>query len=1856
MFIIEETLRIIESFKRNQLSKKVDHYYEQIFDMLKSKHVSPKIRRYFTPDKINTTGIPFTGFELEPDNITQIKKLINALYYARLSFIDLENIDIRDLRKATSNGSLLISNTIETTYEAAYLATHLDVDLKEMFREELEFILPHLAQVQQLAEKNAQATKDAIHPYPLAKTVGVAMGKTVDQLRPLGGDVDYNFLTEFSRLLPSYINQLTEKIESYSSQLRQNEPKLNQKKLDEIQNAALHLLNDIENLKGNKILVSLKFLNYIHILRNLITLVMSTMEQVGELSEFSQDVVCGKLSQIKYDVLPKLFGLVDKIEVNCMLNPGILSTPLMDNAQKLYEALVYLPQKAIDFKTRGEELLQIEDSRFIELRLELAYKRVDTANKTLYKTQQARNAIDAFFDELSKPEHKNLSLHQLPEPVREQLISHYKIFKLYVERLNVDLNDQMTAGLLGPNAWSSYTTRSTWSSYISRPWSFITRTQDPDHVDSILSKRAALCALVDKNEVTQLFHIKLNRTLIKSVYRNAQLALYPYDRETNVYTLDETLPLGIKKDAAPLTIEKTQLLTLRKNFESFNKLIKRSIHDAQTHLTINQLGNENKIRLKNLYNKLRPYLPYLAANKADLQKFEQYLAAVLANRIVDTKDTPTVIDTTSLLQSCAAALSMIQATWPTTDDSYYDLQQAEFLDEEAAAAFLEQESQKLQFEKSDSTQHTLLRNPEQLTADQTLELCEWYRNKHNKFQVARQAYNEFMKLLQIHSSQEKHPHDQVLLVAYDPTSASIYNIDETNLQNTQTNALIPNPEQLTADQAIELYALYCDKYNNFKAARQAYIDFNKILKKHRLHENIYDLSQLDGTLKEQCRNLYAVIQPYFVAASTLTPNEMLNLDRVLVELLSNNPVVPIDLPVAALFKDAENHFIEVEKTWRQKKQQFIRLAQEKSTTETAFQGLLNAHKIEGAVQNIEALSDQVKTQCRNLYNVFQAYFVCAAPESRKEDVQKFDKFLAEALSKKKIETTAIPTVDLFEVLDEHFETHYANVSMDLHYKNQQYISLAQEKLADENEATSLSLNLKQEERAYRLLKDTNISKGIAEFRSALYGIQALFNEAMRKQLVPKAQGVPYPEMENPYQQLAESMQVRAIKDIYNCLFHIEGIAHALEDLNDHNLHGPYTTIGEEKMAKVWKWNYVRMLLQAYGHINEIIQLSERLATDPHYSFITRELVSKAQNLYAVIQGHSFAYQTAPEQIPADGTVQQNSVWFALNAFYIGPNHIRSLKNKNYQSTEELNTLYRNAKQATLAIEAMIKNSHSYFKLFLQSPQMLLLYRELMQKLNEFTTTAHDAALNNIDKIRPGIFTPMLLEADHWETKLGLAPGSLSEPLRRVMNEFYKGFLEALDLPSEVHVALICDKKPLEERTNILEKKITKAKKNIERVKKEYADLENLYRYVQEYKRYAHPDIISALQPIRVHLYTFEECVKGLQEQYKKNLPLLAQFRDTKKVRVEVSTYEDQHHLDKICSETLNAYDPEFTEIEGWITASYHYVLGLVSTYEMRLQTAQEQLTQLQEIDNIQDKENQDFIHEYTTKTFNRHLKKLCNRHIGLQYTDQEYRKELRSELLTFKTQIITQAETVQDISFSIEKQLQEKIGEFERKHYEEYAQLDRVLVVLAQIKGYLSDATKKKNEQQVSSVQKTQSNLKDPLTEKSELINDLYEIATNAQDDVNEIESIGSDYEPVATIQENVGHEPGTKAHPEKIKKPAQKTEDEPTILSIKQRFEEIKKRVKQPRFESVLLAPNRHMDTLSYAYFKACFLSLLEALNLYTSTRKRFLDNMNEAVDKPQKLDSALIVRFGLFIQPTQPPVSEDLVEATETTIISLH
>lgn len=402
--MISEKIKLLESFKQNQFSKLIEKINSKILATLKSGHFNPRLAPYL--EKMNKDGVPFTNFDLDPENISQIKKLINALYHARLAFLDLENIDIGNIKRTIPDLKLLYSNTIHQAYQAGYLITNLDVDLQEMFKEEIDLILPVIGKLQAFAGEHQECTKrlaESWKDFPISYKAGEVTGIALEQMQPRTGDWDYQFLTQFSAVLPGYIEKLTQYIQQYSSQIKEKEPTLNNEKLEELQNASLKLLNDLEHLKGNDFFISLKVLKYIHIIRNIITLATSSVEQMGHFSDSSQDVIRDNLAQLKYVVLPTLFGLVDKIEDNAMLKPGTLSIPLMEKIKPLYQLLIYYASKPVNFKEKGEELLSIEDSRFLALRLERTYQRIDEANKALFKIQKAQEALDNFYKILDTP-------------------------------------------------------------------------------------------------------------------------------------------------------------------------------------------------------------------------------------------------------------------------------------------------------------------------------------------------------------------------------------------------------------------------------------------------------------------------------------------------------------------------------------------------------------------------------------------------------------------------------------------------------------------------------------------------------------------------------------------------------------------------------------------------------------------------------------------------------------------------------------------------------------------------------------------------------------------------------------------------------------------------------------------------------------------------------------------------------------------------------------------------------------------------------------------------------------------------------------------------------------------------------------------------------------------------------------------------------------------------------------------------------------------------------------------------------------------------------------------------------------
>jgi hypothetical protein len=1613
--MLTATLDLLESFKKHQISKLIEQVRNRIFLALQSPKFNQDLAHYFSP--INPEGPPFTNYDLDPDNISQIKKLINALYYARLSFLDLENINVttEQLRKSYTDLKFLHDETIDKTYQASYLLTHLDVDIREMFQEELALLTPLLNTLSTLVTNKSDQTQQLTEPlktHPLSYKIGEITGIALEQMQPSTGELDYSFLTDFSGTLPSYIDKVTHFLSQHSAKIikMEQEPTLNHEKMAEIQNAAFKLLNDLENIKGKNLFVSFKFLKYINIINNIFTLSMSVLEQIGNVLDASQDVIRDKLAQLKYRELPDLFRLVDKIEVNCMLKPGTLSAPLMEKIKPLYQTLIFYASKHVNFQEKGEELLSIEDSRFLAQRLEATYKRIDDANNSLFSIEKSQKALKGFYNILSDLANQEVTLHQLPSEIKEQLILHYKMLKPYMMSLDVDLNDTIINSL--------QQNEESWSSYLGTPWRWLTSGLPADHLSNILAKKEILERFITKKKNTQEFHIKLNTDLIAHVHKETNLVLFPYSEETNVFTLEES-----------------------PHPESL--LISGSI------FTIDE------------------------------------------NKIINPEDTPLP---------------------------------------------------QLKLEKKDGNR--FVANPQHLTAEQAVDLYQYYKNKHQHLILAQNAYNEMMALL---------------------------------AQHIQAHAPVPD---------------------------------------HKLY-----LQHMDTTLKIRCHDLYSRFQPYFLeSAPSSMKAKTIAFDAFILQALSQKENIPNpeENVLDTLEKHFRNVFKETDDLWKKKTKIYYQWAQKKRFREDAHVFLIDESKALRLTKEdkltlkftkehdnktvtdpqqltskqalslsqwyrhkrakfqkaqkaynefmtllsqdnpnsnekleLAQLEKEKKTRYRKLYNLFQPYFINGIPAEMHDVAVEFDKYLVHSFAENAPFISA-SSINMIKTLDEHFQVFFTKIDLDWKAKSKSLKKIAEQKLSQENEAAPLTIDINSEKRAHHLIKHTDYSKFVHKIRASLYELTARFNNTMQAELKSCASGVPFPELEDKHLRLTQSKQIIAIKQIFNTLYHVEGIVKQLEKLND----------------KSYKTTYVYYLIEAYNHTNEILKLTKSLSEDPHIGLISRELFDKAQMMWATIQEHTDAYKAGFDQIKDGKTVQFSGLWYSLNAFFISPKHIRSLTHHTDLTNQELHALHSRAKASAVTIEKVINSSHSYFKLFLQVPSMYKLYRELTTQLNEFITTSHDTMMNNLEHFNAKLFTPMLLEADLWEDKLGLIPGTFSVPLKKIIDQYYKGLLHPLNLPSKTHIQLISNDHPLEQRLIRTYTNIDHAEQNIQKTEKTYQPIIVLYQLLEHYE-----EITGSL--IQGPDLDRSEAKHHLITAYKKALPRLVSLKKELQFQPDARLSHEELEVDSLLNSSVKEYDAQLTQISALIKSSYHYYLGLKNTYHMELNIANEKLTFLKELAVSHKQANVDFIHEYTTESFNRQLEALCNRHIGLQYTDKEYSAKLKDYLQDFQTEIIKRAKGAEDINLKITHLLKARAKSFKTHNFAKYYHLDAVRVTLEQFKIYFSDSTTALDND-----------------------NSLFESKLTLEPKTNKIKALIN----IAT-EENV---------------------------TINERIAQITTQVNNPNFARIILA-HQQVDILSFTYLKLCLLSLLEVLHIYTPKHKQHYNELKNAVtNRPTISESTQ--RFGLF------------------------
>ena len=717
---------------------------------------------------------------------------------------------------------------------------------------------------------------------------------------------------------------------------------------------------------------------------------------------------------------------------------------------------------------------------------------------------------------------------------------------------------------------------------------------------------------------------------------------------------------------------------------------------------------------------------------------------------------------------------------------------------------------------------------------------------------------------------------------------------------------------------------------------------------------------------------------------------------------------------------------------------------------------------------LDNIQIDVKRKLRNLYGIFQPYLAHS--------------ILSPALDKSLVDILGsdigglcpgVKTATILGLHDSVMNRCFDPIKTIIERRTQTFSSLAGTLISQASANTALVQSDGEAARAHHVIKHQACSKAISEIRTSLFSLKSLFNDSVRAQLQESAIGIPFPELEDVNNMLAQSSQALGIKRLFNCLYHLEEIMRNMEGLSD------------KSAESVYVYNVIRIGM----HIYAAIDLAQSLAATPSLLVMVGDVQRNLQKAYAAIMELRRHY--VPEAVEVDGTIVDLSMGhsavlsYTLNALMVLPEHIKALRGDHDLSEAEIASLSQHAEKVTTDIERILANSSSYFRLFLEIPTMYGLFGDLKSKLAEMATASHDVVMDNLDYINNHLLTNMLLEADRREDYLGLRPGTLTYTMKELFDAFYQGLLQPLGLKSQRTIALAGSMFPIQQRLQAANERIVAARTEQDPVTHKIESLERLLKRIAAYQNKMQPRVVYGLE-----IYVDAEVEKRqMMASFKKLLPLIKEVKPYLGADIPTVSDEDQA-LDVLLNGCVPA-EPPLINIYALAVASLSYFKGLSASYQLTLGAAQEKVAYLDALKVKQVDLNTVFTDNYTQASFKRQAATLAAKLNGLAYSGEQYHLDLAAHLQTTEAEIVGLAKSTEDIDKTVSQLLLKKVTQFDEVNYRDYYHLNKMMAAISQLQGYVDQsmlAVAQKN-----SVFENENTLK----KKTELVKTMYSFAND---------------------------------------------------------------------------------------------------------------------------------------------------------------
>jgi len=443
--------------------------FNTLNNRMKNQESSDRVYPYL--QQYNAEGVPFSDFSHDPAPISQIKKIINALYHAEEALKRIETLNLDEMSRFDSQNTIttVLSEfwgpITDDIYDFCMLMTHTDMDLVSTFGPEwtnVSGVMNQLLSKFSVLFKDtnqflsAEYEVDITSPVGVVHQVGAITGKGLAYLRPTN-NLDYSTVSYFSANLSSYLNAMTQSIHAFAAkhladasyQNKDERALLNYqifpKKIHELDLAAVKLATSFEGLFAGGMVSILNQAKLPFMIRDVSLLVMSIINEAINLQSGTEDLIKALLSELKYKVCLEMIVAIDKIEEEMMLRPGVLSGPMMDELASFYDALYAVVGGFVDLSASGQDLVKLEESRLVEKRLHFCFERQAAREVRQAQHKIKEQAIDAFFALLLPHQEKRLS--ELDSNLKKELLKCLKVIRDDLEEISLPEFNMMIRSL-----------------------------------------------------------------------------------------------------------------------------------------------------------------------------------------------------------------------------------------------------------------------------------------------------------------------------------------------------------------------------------------------------------------------------------------------------------------------------------------------------------------------------------------------------------------------------------------------------------------------------------------------------------------------------------------------------------------------------------------------------------------------------------------------------------------------------------------------------------------------------------------------------------------------------------------------------------------------------------------------------------------------------------------------------------------------------------------------------------------------------------------------------------------------------------------------------------------------------------------------------------------------------------------------------------------------------------------------------------------------------------------------------------------------------------------------------------------